>query len=80
MREKRRRFKIGDRVSFRHKQITGARKRPATYGYGTIVNRAPWQPMPPMHGGFHYVLPDGAQVAQLCYAGRLTHLDEADIR
>jgi len=70
-----RRFKIGDRVSIQYTQITGHNKRTPVYGYGNIVERPASAPMPPMHGGFHYVLTDGASSPELVYVGKLHHMD-----
>lgn len=74
-----RRFKIGDRVSIKYTQSTGHNKRFPVYGYGTIVERPASAPTLPMHGGFHYVLEDGASSPELRYVGKLHHLDSTKV-
>lgn len=69
------RLKVGDRVSIRHPQITGARKRSPAYSYGTVVDRPADAPHPPLHGGFRYVLVDGHAKPELAYVGKLAKLD-----
>lgn len=68
-------FKVGCRVSVKHKQLVGRSDRPS-YAYGTIVERPPDRAHLPLSGGFHYVQLDGSGFVELAHVSDLTHILE----